>query len=91
MFTKLFPIENPTFREKTTPSVCRHTDTPPGEENIPLYNIESDKVVWWNLTQISLINTERNKTTLSKIRKADLSKTYLKKEKPCIPLPPKEF
>ena len=49
------------------PRPCaKHTDTPPGEGNIPVFNRDSDKVVWSASTEISIINTGRNKTTLSK-------------------------
>ena len=65
---------------RTTPSVCRHTDTPPGEGNIPVYNRESDKVVRWNSTENYLLTREGIKLHSRKLPKAELLKPTSKKK-----------
>ena len=59
---------------RTTPSVCRDTDTPPREGNIPVYNRESDNVVRWDSTENYLFTRKIIKLHSRKLPKAELSK-----------------
>ena len=67
--------------------VRAHTDTPPGEGNIPVYNRESDKVVRWNSTENYLFTRKIIKLHSGKLPKAELSKPTSKKKNRVFPSP----
>ena len=51
-----------------------HTNTPPGEGNIPVFNIDSDNVVRWNSTENYLLTREGIKRHSRKLPNAELLK-----------------
>ena len=65
--------------------VRAHTDTPPREGNIPVYNIDSDNVVRWNSTENYLLTREGIKLHSGKLPKAELTKPTSKKKNRVFP------
>ena len=71
-------------QEITTPSVCRHTDTPPGEGNIQVFNKGWDKIVLCSYAGIYIVNKARNKITTRKNTRTRIIRNRFKKEIPPI-------
>lgn len=63
------------------PRPCaKHTDTPPGEGNIPVFNKGWVKIVLCSYAEIYMINTGRNKITTWKNTRTRIIRNHLNKK-----------